>query len=183
MEGGTSPGMGQIAARTDALVSRPETGKMAASIVPISAGWHPAMLRKNVHRCHLVRSENHFSQLGPSGLIIAACLKRSTARATKRSYCSAQDRDRQFAIRDPEKQSDCLHSALTSVAARSWCGESANKVCNGTSRASAIRARRPALMRFLSFSYFCTWRRRRWALVDPLASILSWDVRTRTRRF
>jgi hypothetical protein len=38
MEGGTSPGMGQIAARTDALVSRPETGKMAASIVPISAG-------------------------------------------------------------------------------------------------------------------------------------------------
>src|SRR5689334_17405090 len=40
---GASPRMGQTAARTDTLLSRPETGKMTASVVSIMAGWHPAM--------------------------------------------------------------------------------------------------------------------------------------------
>jgi hypothetical protein len=36
--------MGQTAARTDALLSRPETGKITASVISIAAGCHPAML-------------------------------------------------------------------------------------------------------------------------------------------
>ena len=34
-------GTGQTSTRTDALVSQPETGKMAASIIPVAAGCHP----------------------------------------------------------------------------------------------------------------------------------------------
>jgi hypothetical protein len=37
-----------MSARTDALVSRSETGKMTASIVPIVAGCHPARALTNV---------------------------------------------------------------------------------------------------------------------------------------
>jgi len=37
-----TPETGQMSARTDALVSQPEAGKMTASIVPIAAGCHPA---------------------------------------------------------------------------------------------------------------------------------------------
>jgi hypothetical protein len=37
-----APRTGQIATRTDALLSRRETGKTAASIIPVTAGWHPA---------------------------------------------------------------------------------------------------------------------------------------------
>jgi hypothetical protein len=38
------PGTGQMSARTDALMSRPETGKIvSASIFPVAAGCHPAV--------------------------------------------------------------------------------------------------------------------------------------------
>ena len=37
-----------MSARTDALVSRSETGKMTASIVPVVAGCHPARAFINV---------------------------------------------------------------------------------------------------------------------------------------
>jgi hypothetical protein len=40
-----APGTGQMPTRTDALVPQPETGKMTASIVPVTAGWHPALER------------------------------------------------------------------------------------------------------------------------------------------
>ena len=53
--------MGQTAARTDALLSRPETGKMTASVIPIAAGWHPAMRGDNVGRMGKVRS-SYFSR-------------------------------------------------------------------------------------------------------------------------
>jgi hypothetical protein len=40
---GAPPGTGQTSARTDALMSRPETGKMTASVIPVAAGCHPAV--------------------------------------------------------------------------------------------------------------------------------------------
>ena len=36
-----------MSARTNALVSQPETGKMTASIVPVVAGCHPAQASDN----------------------------------------------------------------------------------------------------------------------------------------
>jgi len=36
-----------MSARTDALLSQPETGKMTASIVPVLAGCHPAQVSDN----------------------------------------------------------------------------------------------------------------------------------------
>jgi hypothetical protein len=47
---GAPPRTGQTPARTDALLSRPETGKMTASVIPIAAGWHSAMRQDNVKR-------------------------------------------------------------------------------------------------------------------------------------
>jgi hypothetical protein len=42
-----SPGTDQTSARTNALMSRPETSKMTASVISVAAGSHPAMLRDN----------------------------------------------------------------------------------------------------------------------------------------
>jgi len=46
-ETGLAPGTGQMFARTDALSSQSETGKMTASIVSVVAGCYPAQASDN----------------------------------------------------------------------------------------------------------------------------------------
>jgi hypothetical protein len=45
-----APGTGWMQARIDALMSHAENGKIAASIFPVMAGFHPARATGNVER-------------------------------------------------------------------------------------------------------------------------------------
>jgi hypothetical protein len=47
MDGVLAPRTGQMSARTNTLLSQPETGKIAASIISVVAGWHPAQAPDN----------------------------------------------------------------------------------------------------------------------------------------